>query len=94
MRWLAVLGLLLFPAAISSAQEGASCGETARCAQGCPSDRLAACVEECAAKLSAKARPYYEALQNCSKKTCMDSCKDAASTSCKCSSELSACLVH
>lgn len=100
MKWLVLTLFVLFPAAVSTAQEGASCAETARCAQGCPADRLASCVEECAAKLSTKARPYYDALQTCSKKACIDSCKDAAAISCKlcvmgkCSSEVSACLVH
>ena len=99
MKWLVVLALAIFPEALASS-ESASCAETARCAQGCPSDRLALCVEECAAKLSVKARPYYEALQSCSKRSCIDSCKDAASTSCKlcvmgkCSGEVSSCLVH
>ena len=97
------LGLLSPAAAVDdkSKSEGASCSATTSCVQRCSDDNFLPCQEACASKLSTKARPYYEALRTCSKKSCMDACQSSPTgTRCKlcvmgsCASEVSSCITN
>jgi hypothetical protein len=76
-----------------------TCSAAADCSGKCTSEKLDECVATCAARVPPEARPYWDALQNCSKTNCKDSCA-SPSFSCKfcvtshCASEVSGCLSH
>jgi hypothetical protein len=75
-----------------------TCAQTSSCSQACDPSQLEACVAACGAKIGAKARPYWEALQRCSRDKCVDPCKSPTALSCKlcvmgnCAVEAGACL--
>jgi hypothetical protein len=75
-----------------------TCQQVAACIQKCPPATLGDCTNACKAPLSTAARPIYDALENCSKPACADSCGDPTAIGCKlcvmshCASQVSTCM--
>jgi hypothetical protein len=84
----------------ASSDPGATCAQTSSCSQACPEKDLAACVAACGARIGAKGRPYWEALQKCSRENCVAPCVSPTALSCKlcvmgnCAAQATSCLAH
>jgi hypothetical protein len=68
----------LLPAERTSAE--LACAGMQACVESCAATSAAACARGCAARLSATARPYYDALQACVAPACAN--VDAGATAC------------
>jgi hypothetical protein len=83
-----------------------SCAALGGCVDECPSPATEACAAACAARLTAAARPFYDAMQACVVPACAAPadagapCHQPGSFSCKmcvlksCAALASACMAH
>jgi hypothetical protein len=90
--------ILLLLACQKPAPSEVTCAQTSSCSQACDPSQLEACVAACGAKIGAKGRPHWAALQRCSRDKCVDPCKSPTALSCKlcvmgnCAAEAGSCL--
>jgi hypothetical protein len=88
------------PASPDLASAKLTCNAATDCSKICPSEKLEACVSACTARVSSEARPYWDALQECSKNNCKEPCTSPTAFTCKlcvtghCASAVSGCLSH